>query len=381
MPKTIKILIVSVVAVICLVTAYTAGCITGNNVISGAAPGLGVVEQVWGLLFQNYVDTSKLDTTKLSQGAVNGIMEALDDPYSAYLNTETYELSMSGIQGKFEGIGAYVGVRDDKITIIAPITGSPAEEAGIKAGDIVLEVEGDSTTGMTLNEVVLRIRGPKGTTVNILVLHLGDTEPVKYTIKRDEITLSSVYHEMIDDIAYIRISNFSERTNEELTPVINDLEDKSATGIILDLRSNPGGLLTSVVDVTSRFLESGYVLHSQDNKGNKEDYPVVDSGKKTRIPMVILTDNFTASASEVFSGALQDYERAVVAGTVTYGKGSVNTLFSLQDGSGVYITTHRWLTPNGRMIEGEGITPDYEITDETDLIQWAEDYLHDNSNK
>jgi carboxyl-terminal processing protease len=381
MPKIIKITIVSVVAVICLITAFTAGCITGNNVISGEDIGLGVVEQVWGLIFQNYVDTSKLDTTTLSQGAIEGIVEALNDPYSAYLNTETYELSMSGIQGKFEGIGAYVGVRDDQITIIAPITGSPAEKAGIKAGDVVLEVEGESTSDMTLNDVVLLIRGPEGTKVTITVLHSGETIPVEYTITREEIVLSSVYLEMIDDIAYIHITNFTERTNEELTPVISSIEDNSATGIILDLRSNPGGLLTSVVDVTSRFLENGYVLHSRDNKGNMEDFPVVNSGKKTSLPMVILTDNYTASASEVFSGALQDYERAVVAGTVTYGKGSVNTLYSLQDGSGIYITTHRWLTPNGRLIEGEGITPDYEITDETDLVQWAEDYLHDNSKK
>jgi carboxyl-terminal processing protease len=205
---------------------------------------------------------------------------------------------------------------------------------------------------------------------------MDETEPVTLSIVRDEIKLSSVYYELMDDIAYIHISNFSERTNEELTPVIEELEEDSAKGIILDLRSNPGGLLDSVVDVTSRFVDDGYILFSEDNKGSRKSYAVTDSGEKIDLPMAILTDNFTASASEVLSGALQDFERAVVIGTVTYGKGSVNTLHTLQDGSGVYITTHRWLTPNGRLIEGKGITPDYEYSDE-DIIQWAIDHLHD----
>ncbi|OGN90668.1 MAG: hypothetical protein A2158_03940 [Chloroflexi bacterium RBG_13_46_14] len=377
MLKTIKIGIISILIVASLVVAFGAGCIVGNDNISSEDLGLGVVEQAWKIIWDDYVDRDKLDTTTLSQGAIEGLVEALDDPYSSYLSPESLELSMGGIEGKFEGIGAYVGMRDDRITIIAPITGSPAEEAGIKAGDIVLEVEGKPVDDMTLNEVVLLIRGPKGTMVEILVQHMDETEPVKLDIVRDEIKISSVYYELMDDIAYIHISNFSERTNEELTPVIEEIEADSAKGIILDLRSNPGGLLDSVVDVTSRFIEDGYVLFSEDNKGNRNSYAVTDSGKKTDLPMAILTDNFTASASEVLSGALQDFERAVVIGTVTYGKGSVNTLHTLMDGSGVYITTHRWLTPDGRLIEGKGITPDYEYFDE-DIIQWAIDYLHDN---
>lgn len=378
--KTIKIAVVSILIIISLVIAFGAGCIIGNDSITSEDLGLGVVEQVWEIIWDDYVDRDKLDASTLSQGAIKGLVEALDDPYSAYLTPESFELSMGGIEGKFEGIGAYVGMRDDKITIIAPITGSPAEEAGIKAGDIVLEVEGKPVDDMTLNEVVLLIRGPKGTTVEILVQHMDETEPVTLSIVRDEIKLSSVYYELMDDIAYIHISNFSERTNEELTPVIEEIEEDSAKGIVLDLRSNPGGLLDSVVDVTSRFVDDGYVLFSEDNKGNRKSYAVTDSGEKIDLPIAILTDNFTASASEVLSGALQDYERAVVIGTVTYGKGSVNTLHTLKDGSGVYITTHRWLTPDGRLIEGKGIIPDYEYFDE-DIIQWAIDYLHNNMDK
>ena len=380
MLKTIKIAVISILIIISLVIAFGAGCIIGNDSMSSEDLGMGVVEQVWGIIWDDYVDRDKLDASTLSQGAIEGLIEALDDPYSAYLNPESFELSMGGIEGRFEGIGAYVGMRDDRITIIAPITGSPAEEAGIRAGDIVLEVEGEPVDDMTLNEVVLLIRGPKGTTVEILVQHMDETEPVTLSIVRDEIKLSSVYYELMDDIAYIHISNFSERTNEELTPVIEEIEEDSAKGLVLDLRSNPGGLLDSVVDVTSRFVDDGYVLFSEDNKGNRKSYAVTDSGEKIDLPMVILTDNFTASASEVLSGALQDFERAVVIGTVTYGKGSVNTLHTLKDGSGVYITTHRWLTPNGRLIEGKGITPDYEYFDE-DIIQWAIDYLHNNMDK
>lgn len=378
MPKTLKIFIFTTAAILCLAMVFGAGCIVGNDPILSQGIDLGVVEEVWSLLFSEYVESDRLDEQTLREGAINGIMEALDDPYSSYLDVETFELSMSGYEGKFEGIGAYVGMRDGNITIIAPIADSPADRAGIKAGDILIEIEGDSTEDMTLNEAVLRIRGPEGTAVTIKVLHQGEDEPETLTITREEIELSSVYLEMMDDIAYIHISNFTERTNNELTPAFKEMDENDATGIILDLRSNPGGLLSSVVDVTSRFLDDGRVLVSRDNKGNEDIYSVVNSGKKTELPLVILTDNFTASASEVLSGALQDYKRAVVAGTVTYGKGSVNTLFTLKDNSGVYITTHRWLTPNGRMIEGKGITPDFEIQD-GDPIEWAIDYLHRNS--
>jgi len=375
MKKIRKIPAVCLLAVISFILVFSAGCVIGNERTATEDTGIEVVEEVWQLIFEEYVDRDNLDTAELSEGAIRGILEALDDPYSSYLDPQTHELGWSGIEGKFQGIGAYVTMRDDKITVIAPITGSPAEEAGIRAGDVLLGIDGDSTADMTLNEAVLRIRGPVGTTVRILILHQDETEPVEMEIERAEIELSSVFFEMMGDSVYIRINNFTERTNEELTPVIEAIEREAATGIILDLRSNPGGLLTSVVDVTSRFLEEGIVLQVKDNQGETETFPVEDSGQKnTDLPMLILTDNYTASASEVLSGALQDYDRAVIAGTVTYGKGSVNTLYTLRDGSGIYITTHRWLTPNGHLIEGKGIYPDYELIEE-DAIEWALDYL------
>jgi carboxyl-terminal processing protease len=377
MRKIIIISAVSLLLVVSFVLVFSVGCAIGTEKSSDEDLSLKVVEEVWDLIFNDYVDRDELDTAALGEGAIEGMLDALDDPYSSYMDPESFELSWSGIEGKFQGIGAYVSMKDDKITIIAPITGSPADKAGIRAGDIILGIDGDSTEDMTLNEAVLRIRGPEGTTVRILVLHLDETEPEELEIVRAEIEISSVYLEMMDDIAYIYISNFTERTDEELEPVLDSISREAATGIILDLRSNPGGLLTSVVDVTSRFIQKGMVLYAEDNRGNTESFKVKENVRKTDLPMVVLTDNYTASASEVLSGALQDYNRAVIAGTVTYGKGSVNTLYTLQDGSGVYITTHRWLTPNGKLIEGKGITPDYELKEE-DAIEWALDYLKNN---
>ncbi|MFC2006463.1 S41 family peptidase, partial [Chloroflexota bacterium] len=340
---------------------------------------LEVVSEAWDIIFQDYVDKGKLDANALSQAAIKGIVEELDDPYTSYMNSETYELSLGGLKGKFDGIGAYVGVKDKQIIIIAPIANSPAARAGIKAGDIIMEVDGSSTSEMSLDEAVLHIRGPKGTSVRLLVLHQGEVEPEKIEIVRDEIRLPSVQFEMREDIAYINISHFSERTDEELSLVLKDAIKKMAAGIVLDLRSNPGGLLGAVVDVASHFLEEGVVVHAVDNAGKQTSLSIEPEMVTTDLPLIVLTDNYSASASEVLAGALQDYNRAIIAGTKTYGKGSINTLHRLKDDSGLYITTARWLTPSGRLIEGEGIIPDYELNLEgEDSIQWAIDYLKSN---
>jgi carboxyl-terminal processing protease len=376
MPKTMKFAMITLLLVVSLALSFAAGCVIETAEPPSTDTGLDAIEEVWHIILEEYVESDRLDTGTLSQGAIRGMIEALDDPYSSYLDAQAYELSMGSLEGKFEGIGAYVGMRDEQITIIAPITNSPAAKAGIKAGDIILEINGSSTSGLSLEEAVLRIRGPKGTPVQLTILHQDETIPVEIEIVREEIKLSSVYHEMMEDIAYINITHFSERTNEELSPIFESMARESAAGIILDLRSNPGGLLDSVIDVTSRFLQDGIVLYKEDNQGNRDSYPVKHDGSTTELPMVVLTDNYTASASEVLAGALQDYDRATIAGTRTYGKGSINTLYQLKDGSGVYITTHRWLTPNGRPIEGEGISPDYELIEE-DAVQWAIDYLKD----
>ncbi|MBI4267821.1 MAG: S41 family peptidase [Chloroflexi bacterium] len=378
MLKTIRVRLLSLVLIISLVFSFGAGCVLKtNNTSVTSSQGLDVVDEAWGIIFSEYVAKDKLNAGALSQGAIKGIIEALDDPYTSYLDAETFRISMSHFEGKFEGIGAYVGFEEKQIIVIAPIAGSPAARAGIKPGDAILEIDGNSTEDMSLEEAVARIRGAKGTPVKLLILHRGETNPAELEIIRAEIEVPSVNFEMREDIALINIHFFSERTDEELTPILENLSQEKATAIILDLRSNPGGLLDEVVDVASHFLTQGVVVSVVDNRGEKTSSPVNPHVVTTDLPMVVLTDNYSASGSEVLSGALQDYSRAAIAGTKTFGKGSVNTLYQLKDGSGLYITIARWLTPNGRMIEGEGITPDYVLEQKgEDAIQWAIDYLH-----
>jgi len=379
MLKTVKIIVLTLLLVVSLALSFGAGCALDDKTPPSLGPGLDSIAEAWDVIINDYVDKGRLDTDTLSQAAIKGMMEALDDPYSAYLDAETYQMSLSDLAGKFEGIGAYVAVKDEQIMIIAPIADSPAAEAGIKAGDIILKINGRSASEMSLVEAVLYIRGPKGTSVRLLILHQGETEPEEIEIVRAEIEVPSVYFEMKGDIAYINITYFSERTDEELSPVLQSITQEAATGIILDLRSNPGGLLQTVVDVASRFLEEGIVVDVVDNQGKHTYSTVKPKGATTDLLLVVLVDSYSASGSEVLAGALQDYDRAAIAGTRTYGKGSVNIMHQLQDGSGLYITTARWFTPNGRPIEGEGIDPDYELDLEgEDAIGWAIDYLKGN---
>jgi carboxyl-terminal processing protease len=375
--KRTKALVIALLLV-ALSFSFGSGCLSLNisPTPDRSSDDLGLVQEAWDVIFDDYVERGDLDAAALREGAIRGMLEALDDPYSAYLDPETYQLSLSDLSGKFEGIGAHVAVQEDRIVIVAPILGSPAAEAGIQAGDQILAVDGEDIAGLSLTEVVLLVRGPRDTTVRLLVLHEGETEPVEIEIVRAEIELVSVNFEMRGDVAYINITHFSQLTDGELGPVIGGLADHGATGIVLDLRSNPGGLLPAVVDATSYFLTEGTVVDVVDNQGTHTPLPVERKSVTTDLPMVVLVDAFSASGSEVMAGALQDYDRAIVAGTQTFGKGSVNILRELSDGSGIYITTARWLTPQGRLIEGEGITPNIELELEGEAaIEWAIGHL------
>ena len=347
-----------------------------SNADSALPPEFKIVDEAWKLLSEDYVDKSKLDPQKLSQGAVKGMIEALDDPPSFYVDPKTKELELSTLEGKFEGIGAVISIKDKQLTIVAPIADSPAEKAGIKAGDKILEIDGQTTSKMNLIEATLKIRGPKGTSVRLLILHEGEAEPVEVQIVRSEIKVESVSFEMRGDIAYIRISQFSKSTGGELQDILKDAIGKGAKGIVLDLRNNPGGLLNAAADVASQFLAMGLVVKVVDDEGNESSVPVKKGGIATHLPLIVLVNQGSASASEIVAGALQDYGRAKLAGSQTFGKGSVQLVRDLSDGSALHITAYRWLTPFGRPIDGVGLTPDFvlELKD-AELVDWAIQYL------
>ena len=367
------LIVLTFIAIIAL--SFGIGYNLGRAPVGGEG-GLGVVEEAWNIIFRDYVERDRLEPQELSKGAIEGMIEVLDDPYTSYLDVETYEIGMSGLEGEIEGIGAQVGIREERLTIISPIPDSPAAQAGLRADDIVLEIEGESTVDMSMIEAVLKIRGPKGTTVALLIQHRDETEPVLIDIVRATIELPSVMVEMMGDIAHLRITHFSRRTAEEIQAILVEIENANAKGIILDMRGNPGGILETVIEVASYFLKDGVVVKVVSNNGEEQSLEVEPGGMVSELPVVVLVNGYSASGSEVLAGALQDHGRATVAGSQTFGKGSVNVSRKLQDGSGIYITIARWLTPNGRLIEGKGIKPDIELELEgEEAIQWAIDFL------
>lgn len=327
------------------------------------------LSEVWKLLEEEHIDRDSLDAEALSAGSVRGLLQALDDPYASFLNAEQYGVESQDFKGFFEGIGAHVSMRDGQLVIIAPMQGSPAEKAGIRPGDQILAINDDSTAQITLLEAVSKIRGEKGTSVDLLVLHLNQAEPLTITVTRGVIPLNSVRLTMLEDrVGHLRIFSFGDKTDEELERALKEFRAAEGTGLVLDLRNNPGGLLRAVVDVANQFLDDGLILYEVNAQGERRDWETKSGGDGLDIPLVVLVNQFSASASEVLSGALMDHDRAEVIGVTTFGKGSVNTLKPLSDGSGVYFTIGRWYTPLGTLIEGEGITPDIFVEIPPDSI-------------
>ncbi len=328
-----------------------------------AAPGLDRIEEAWNIVMADYVDAAKLDKGNLSRAAIRGMLEALNDPYSDYLDPQDYELSQRNLEGSFGGIGAEITVdAEGQLRVVAPIVATPAQRAGIRPGDKILEIDGRTTKGMSSIEAVLKIRGEPGTQVKLRIQHEGDDTFTDIEITREQISVTAVVPKMLaDDIAYIGLNYFSSRAATELVSALESIEGSNPRGIILDLRDNPGGFLNVAVDIASQFLKQGVVTYVVDGEGHKETYEVKSGGLATDLPMAVLVNGNSASASEIVAGALQDYGRARVIGTATLGKGSVNHFAELSDGSAIYITIARWYTPNGRQIEEQGVTPDETV--------------------
>ena len=331
----------------------------------GVPEELKTVWEVWNLLTREHVDRTEFDPEVFTEAAIRGLVEALGDRHTGYVRPEAFLIENDDLYGKFEGIGANVSMRaDGKLQIVAPLEGSPAEKAGIRSGDIVLEVNGESIVGLSLLEAVSKIRGPRGTEVRLLVLHLGALDGVVISIRRDVIPLESVLvrGKPEDRFAHVRLTTFFADTASKLADAIREAKANGAEGLILDVRNNPGGLLSSVIDVVSLFIDDGLALYQVDGSARRTDNKVRGGAEFADLPLVLLANSFSASASEILVGALQDHDRAPVIGVKTFGKGSVNILRRLENDGGLYLTFARWFTPNGRPIAGVGLEPDYEVT-------------------
>lgn len=323
--------------------------------------------ETWQYVHDQYVD-QPVDDTKLMQGAIEGMLDSLGDKHTGYMDPDTYNQVTAPLDGSYEGIGASVDTSGDLLTIISAMPDSPAEAAGLKPGDAVIKVNGTDVTKTDPNIVLKSVKGPAGTDVTLTILRVEQTQPFDVTITRQKIDLKSVTSEMKEnDIAYVRISSFGETTTAELKTALNTLMAQNPEGLVLDLRYNSGGYLNTAIEVISQFIPSGVVMYEQEQNGEETTYSAEPGGLATEIPMVVLVNEGSASASEITAGAIQDYERGILVGVTTYGKGSVQNWIPLNNNQGaVRITVARWLTPKHRQINDAGLTPDIvvELTQE-----------------
>ena len=345
------------------------------TVIPGELPSqLAKVEEAYRALRERFVDREKLDPKKFSQAAVRAMVDSLDDRFTTYFTAERFRMTQETFRGTFEGIGANVTVRDGRVTIVAPLPDSPAQWAGIMPADVILVVDGEPVEGYSLGMVIDRIRGPEGEPVRLRIERPETGEVIDVTIVREGIRhITATFDLVADRVARVQITQFVATTVDELERVLDEVLELGVAGVVLDLRNNPGGLVTSVVDVASQFLSDGLVLFQIDADGERKEWKVTGGGKAREIPLVVLVNEGSASASEVLAGALQDKGRALIIGTQTFGKGVVNIPIEFSDGSGLFITTARWFTPKGRTIGDVGITPDIEVPRTVDQIAEGQD--------
>ena len=318
-----------------------------------------------------YVDRSALQTTDLTYGAISGMVSALGDTgHSTFLTPQMVKEEQNFTQGQFEGIGALLEMRNGHPTIVTPFDGSPAQKAGLKPGDVIVAVNGKDVTGLTLNEVVTKVLGPAGTQVTLTILDPKTSQTRDVTITRAKITLNNVTWQMLPGthIAQVRVAAFSQGVSKDLQNALLQAKQQGATGIVLDLRNDPGGLLSEAISVASQFISKGNIMLEKDAQGNTKPLPAESGGAALDIPMVVLINNGTASAAEIVAGALKDHSRATLVGETTFGTGTVLNEFKLSDGSALLLATEEWLTPSGKTIWHQGITPDVTVTLSSDII-------------
>jgi len=326
--------------------------------------------QAWDLVQKHYVDRSALDPVKMTYGAIEGMLVSLGDVgHTRFLSPQDLKLEQQSLSGELEGIGAEIEVRDGLPVVVAPIPDSPAQKAGIRAGDIILRVDGKDVSNWSVDEVVSVVRGTPGTRVTLSVIHKGDTNVTDITITRAKITIPSVTWAMLPGtkVAHVLVSSFADNANEQLVAALKAAKSQGATGVILDLRNDPGGIRDEAVAVASQFLKEGNVLIQQDAAGKRTEFAVQPGGIATDIPLAVLINEGTASSAEIVAGAIQDHHRGTLVGKTTFGTGTVLTSFQLSDGSAILLGTEEWLTPSGRQIWHHGIQPDIEVALSADV--------------
>ena len=380
--KTIKIIIISLLIVISFFVGLVVGVSNNDEMESNTTDDSGKVVnqgakppeylskdvnfklfwQVWDLIKDRYVET-EVNEVEMFYGAQMGLVASLGDPYSVFLVPEVAENFTQELKGKFEGIGAEIAIKKNRLTIVSPLPDSPAEKAGVRAGDKIFAIDDLDTTGISLTRAVNLIRGDKGTEVILKVTHKDGTQEDLVVI-RDKIQYASVKYKLLeeDTIGYIQVSHFNEDTENLFNEAVNDLTNKNIDKIILDLRNNPGGFLTTAISMANNWIEDGVIVKEKSRDANRnQSFSASGNAKFKDKRTVVLVNGGSASASEIVSGALQDYGLATILGETTFGKGSVQDLTELNDGSSVKLTIAKWYTPNNRCINEEGVVPDLEV--------------------
>lgn len=373
--KIHRVCLPAILAAICVIFVFTAWFGRPAMASEETYKGLKLFSDVLEKVEESYVDPVKAQ--KLINGAIQGMIQSLD-PHSEFLAPDSFDELQVSTKGKFGGVGIQISMRGGYVTVIAPIMGTPAYKAGIQSGDKIIGVDGESTKDMKLTEAVKKMRGPKGTYVTLTIYREGTERPEDFKLLRDIIPIETVYHVMMeDDFGYIRITTFSDDTYGDLVNVLNEIESgkKPLKGLIIDLRNNPGGLLNEAIDVADLFLDSGVIVSIKGRrKFNTKNFRATPNKKKRDYAMAILINGGSASASEIVAGALQDQKRALILGTTSFGKASVQSVEPLRDGYGLKLTIARYYTPSGRSIQAEGIVPDIEIKMGRDKVEDEKEY-------